>query len=280
MKLIRGMLTDLRERQILPAVVLLVLLAFAVPIGASIILSKVTTPPGTPVAPRQREDSGGAARRRRTELAVLNGTPRPSVTRHGTPVPTRSAARARPRAARARRARSDADHDADQADAAADGRAHDDDRARVTHTAVATHTETPHADHDRDAHEDRDARRRPTPRRRPRRTTRPRARAHDDAAGSGSPLTGPASLSADQAYTVTLDTKDAQGTHVLSDLVRLAPLPAAQSPEVIFLGVLKGGKKAVFLFTNPVQFTGPEHARPACPRPRTARSSSSVPARA
>ena len=51
MKLIRGMLTDLRERQILPAVVLLALLAFAVPIGGSIILSKVTTPAPVPVTP-------------------------------------------------------------------------------------------------------------------------------------------------------------------------------------------------------------------------------------
>ena len=38
--------------------------------------------------------------------------------------------------------------------------------------------------------------------------------------------------------------------------MRLAPLPAAQTPEVIYLGVLTGGKKAAFLFTNAVQVSG------------------------
>ena len=84
MKLIRGMLTDLRERQILPAVVLLVLLAFAVPIGASIILSKVTTPPTPSVAPINLKIPAGLPTPA-NELAVLNGTPPTSVTRHGSP---------------------------------------------------------------------------------------------------------------------------------------------------------------------------------------------------
>jgi hypothetical protein len=69
-------------------------------------------------------------------------------------------------------------------------------------------------------------------------------------------VTGPASLKADEAYTVDIDTKDATGLHVLSDVVRLAPLPAAQSPEVIFLGVLQGGTKAAFLFTNAIAVSG------------------------
>jgi len=71
-------------------------------------------------------------------------------------------------------------------------------------------------------------------------------------------------LAATQAYTVTLDTSDAKGKHVLSDVVRLAPLPAAESPEVIFLGVLKGGKKAVFLFTEPVKVSGGTGVGKAC----------------
>jgi hypothetical protein len=52
---------------------------------------------------------------------------------------------------------------------------------------------------------------------------------------------------------VNIDTKDAKGTHALTNVVRLAPLPAAQSPELIYLGVLSGGKKAAFLFTNAVK---------------------------
>jgi hypothetical protein len=67
------------------------------------------------------------------------------------------------------------------------------------------------------------------------------------------PAIGPASLKSNQAYTVNIDTKDATGTHALSNVVRLAPLPAAETPEVIFLGVVSGGKKAAFLFTNTVQ---------------------------
>jgi hypothetical protein len=65
-------------------------------------------------------------------------------------------------------------------------------------------------------------------------------------------VTGPATLKADQAYSVDIDTKDATGVHVLSSVVRLAPLPDAESPEVIFLGVLQGGQKAAFLFTNAI----------------------------
>jgi hypothetical protein len=52
---------------------------------------------------------------------------------------------------------------------------------------------------------------------------------------------------------VNIDTKDARGPHALTNVVRLAPLPTAQSPELIYLGVVKGGKKAAFLFTNAVK---------------------------
>ena len=70
------------------------------------------------------------------------------------------------------------------------------------------------------------------------------------------PISGPSTLKSTQAYTVNIDTKDAKGAHALSNVVRLAPLPAAQSPEVIYLGVLKGGKRAAFLFTNSVKVSG------------------------
>jgi len=73
---------------------------------------------------------------------------------------------------------------------------------------------------------------------------------------TATPTTGPATLRPTQAYTVNIDTKDATGTHALSDVVRLAPLPAAQTPEVIYLGVVAGGKKAAFLFTNAVKVSG------------------------
>ncbi len=232
MKLIRSMLTDLRERQILPAVVLLALLAFAVPIGAAIILSKVTTPPPAPVSPSSVKLPAGLVAPA-DELAVLNGKPPTSTTRHGSqqnPFGVGSGSGGS----------SSGSNNPPPA-------VHTTTTVTVTHTAVATTTQT-----------------------RTQTATRTTTATHTTTAttgtkttttatkttGSGAPLTGPATLSSSQAYTVALNTKDAQGTHVLSNVVRLAPLPAAQSPEVVFLGVLKGGKKAVFLFANPVKFSG------------------------
>ena len=245
MKLIRGMLTDLRERQILPAVVLLVLLAFAVPIGASIILSKVTTPPATPVAPDNVKIPAGLPSPA-NELAVLNGTPPTSVTRHGTPADPFGGVNA---ASSGTSSSSGSGSSTPKKPTPPPPAVHTTTTVTVTHTAVATHTETrtqtTTATHTKT-----------TPAKSTTTTSTTTSTSASKTTGSGSPLIGPASLSSDEAYTVTLNTKDAQGTHVLSNIVRLAPLPAAQSPEVVFLGVLKGGKKAVFLFANPVNFSG------------------------
>ena len=242
MKLIRGMLTDLRERQILPAVVLLVLLAFAVPIGASIILSKVTTPAATAVAPNTVKIPAGLPSPA-DELAVLNGTPTRSVTRHGTPSDPFGGSGSSSSGSNSGSGSST------PTPPTPPPAVHTTTTVTVTHTAVAhtvTRTQTTTATHTKTE----PAKTKTTT------TTTSTSTSASKTTGSGTPLTGPASLSSDQAYTVTLDTKDAQGTHVLSNVVRLAPLPAAQSPEVVFLGVLKGGKKAVFLFANPINFTG------------------------
>ena len=243
MKLIRGMLTDLRERQILPAVVLLVLLAFAVPIGASIILSKVTTPPVTPVAPDTVKIPAGLPAPA-DELAVLNGTPPKSVTRHGTAADPFGGASS-PSSG------SGSGSSTPTKPTPPPPAVHTTTTVTVTHTAVANHTQTRTQTTTTTRTKTAPAKTKTTTT-----TTTSTTTTATKTTGSGSPLTGPASLSSDQAYTVTVNTKDAQGTHVLANLVRLAPLPAAQSPEVVFLGVLKGGKKAVFLFANPVNFTG------------------------
>ena len=239
MNLIRGMLTDLRERQILPAVVLLVLLAFAVPIGASIILGKVTTPPTAPLTPDNVKIPAGLPTPA-DELAVLNGKPPSSVTRHGSPSDPFGGAGSS----------SGGSGSSTPTKPTPPPVVHTTTTVTVTHTAVATTTRTRTQTSTRTTTA---TKTKTTP---ATSTTTTTTTSSTHTTGSGSPLTGPASLSADQAYTVTIDTKDAQGTHVLSNVVRLAPLPAAQSPEVVFLGVLKGGAKAVFLFANPVKFTG------------------------
>jgi hypothetical protein len=82
------------------------------------------------------------------------------------------------------------------------------------------------------------------------------------------PTSGPVTLSSTQAYAVNIDTKDANGTHALTNVVRLAPLPAPKTPEVIFLGVLKNGRKAAFLFTNSVKVSsGPASGVTCLPSP-------------
>jgi hypothetical protein len=252
MKLIRSMLTDLRERQILPAVVLLVLLAFGVPIGASILLSKVTTPPTTALAPNGVKMPAGLPSPA-AELTVLDGKPPTSVTRHGTAADPFGGASSSSSGTSSTSGSSTPTKTKPTPPAPA---VHTTTTVTVTRTAVATHTETrtqtTTATHTKSAPP-----KTTTPPAKTTTTTSTTSSASKTTTGSGSPLTGPAVLGDDQAYTVTLNTKDAQGTHVLADVVRLAPLPAAQSPEVVFLGVLKGGKKAVFLFANPVNFTGP-----------------------
>ena len=48
MSFFKTLQTDLRERQIFPAVVVLAVLAIAIPIAAPVVLGKVSTPPAAP----------------------------------------------------------------------------------------------------------------------------------------------------------------------------------------------------------------------------------------
>ena len=208
---------------------------------------------------RRRLRRRRARRRRSTTPAAVDDARRRRPRRRRTPTHTHDAD-----------AHDDADahHDADPHDDDAD--AHDDAadahdarhrrtrrRRRRRRRRTQTHTTTTSTQHDDDA---RRARRRPRRRRRP--SVRP-------------------SLKSTQAYTVTLDTSDAQGTHVLTNVVAPRAAAGRESPEIIFLGVLKGGKKAVFLFTNTVagQRRRRASARHCLPSAATARSSSSRRAR-
>lgn len=47
-----------------------------------------------------------------------------------------------------------------------------------------------------------------------------------------------------------------------SNLARLTPLPSASNPEVMFLGVMNGGKAAVFALKPGIGHTGPGLCRP------------------
>ena len=222
MKFLTTLQADLRERQIFPAVVLLAVLAIAIPIVAASALSKVSTPP--PVSSVQApftQPKGVKAPAQ--ELAVLNSTTVSSTTRRGAePNPFREAG--------------------SSAASPVAGSGVSSKPSTKTTPAKTTPAKTTPA--------------KTTPAKTTPASTVPKTTTKPASGGSHStpttPTTGPDSLKSNQAYTVDVDTKDANGVHVLSDLVRLAPLPAAQTPEVIYLGVMAGGKKAAFLFTNAI----------------------------
>jgi hypothetical protein len=226
MRFLRAVQADLRERQIFPAVVVLAVLALAIPIVASLTLNKVTAPPPMGAAPAPVVTPKGV-KPPSQELAALDTTATTTTTRHGAePNPFRENTASTTGATRAASSKPST-------------------RTVTTPTTPTTPpTKTPT---------------KPTV---PKATSRPVSKPGSSSTGAtgssgsapakGTPVTGPAILKADQAYSVDMDTKDATGVHVLSDVVRLAPLPDAESPEVIFLGVLQGGQKAAFLFTNAI----------------------------
>jgi hypothetical protein len=257
MKFLRTLLTDLRERQILPAVVLLAVLAVAIPIGASILLSKVSAPaPVSIIEPRVVLPKGVVAPSK--ELAALTTvTPVSSITRRGSePNPFREAGGSSGSSTPAASTPS---------------------KAATTTKTKSTTTTTPAKTTPAKTTPAKTTPAKTTPAKTPATTTPAKTKPatgsttpSGSSGGSGitpattTPTTGPASLKSTQAYSVNIDTKDANGLHVLTDVVRLAPLPAAESPELIYLGVLQGGKKAAFLFTNSVKVSNQTGSQLTC----------------
>jgi hypothetical protein len=241
-KFLTTLQADLRERQIFPAVVLLAVLAIAIPIVASSVLSKVSTPP--PVSSVQApftQPKGVKAPAQ--ELAVLNSTTVSSTTRRGAePNPFREAG-------------------SSAASTAAGSGVSSKPSTKTTPAKTTPAKTTPAKTTPAKTTPAKTTPAKTTPAKTTPASTVPKTTTKPASGGSHStpttptqttPTTGPDSLKSNQAYTVDIDTKDANGVHVLSDLVRLAPLPAAQTPEVIYLGVMAGGKKAAFLFTNAI----------------------------
>ena len=70
--------------------------------------------------------------------------------------------------------------------------------------------------------------------------------------GSTTPKPAPSSLASDELYTVDVSASYGNQTEKLDNLERLTPLPPNTAAEVVFLGVMKGGKKAAFLLTGAV----------------------------
>jgi uncharacterized membrane protein YgcG len=248
MKFLRILQTDLRERQIFPAVVLLAVLAVAIPIAAPILLGKVSAPPPVSIIEPRVVLPKGVLPPSKELASLTTVTPVTSITRRGSePNPFRQAG---------------------GSSAGSTPAASTPSKAATTTKAKSTTTTTPA---------------KTTPAKTTPATTTPATTTpaktkpatgsttpSGSSGGSGitpattTPTTGPATLKSTQAYSVDIDTKDANGLHVLTDVVRLAPLPAAESPELIYLGVLQGGKKAAFLFTNSVKVSNQTGSQLTC----------------
>ena len=244
MKFLRTLHTDLRERQILPAVVLLAVLAIAIPIGAPMLLGKVSPPPPVSITEPRVVLPKGVLPPGKELASLTTVVPASSITRHGAePNPFRQATSSSGGSTPA---------------GSAPTKASTTTKAKST-TTTSTPTTTPA---------------KTTPATTTPAKTTPPTGSTTPSGSSGSsgvtpatpvaPTTGPATLKSTQAYSVNIDTKDANGLHVLTDVVRLAPLPAAESPELIYLGVLQGGKKAVFLFTNSVKVSNQTGSQLTC----------------
>ncbi len=260
MKFLRTLHTDLRERQILPAVVLLAVLAVAIPIGAPMVLGKVSAPPPVSITEPRVVLPKGVAPPSKELASLTTVVPVTSLTRRGAePNPFReaggSAGGSTPAASTPSKA------------------------AATTKSKSTTSTSTPATTTPAKTTPAKTTPAKTTPAKTtPAKTTpaktKPKSGSTTPSGSSGSsgvtpavpvtPTTGPATLKSTQAYSVNIDTKDANGLHVLTDVVRLAPLPAAESPELIFLGVLQGGKKAAFLFTNSVKVSNQSGSQLTC----------------
>jgi hypothetical protein len=234
---------DLRERQLLPAVVVLAVLVVAIPIAATIAWSGVSTPPQAPLPPTHVTLPKGI-KPPAQELVVLSTPPAvQSLTRHGTePNPFREQV------------------------TPPGGTNGNSNSSTQSNTKASTSKPTTPAKTTVKAPTKKTTPPKTTPKTTPKATkpSSPKQTTKPSSGSTGSsgpplaqatPTTGPAKLSPKQAYVVNIDTKDATGTHTLTNVVRLDPLPAAETPEVIYLGVLTGGKKAAFLFTNAVKVT-------------------------
>ena len=229
MSFFKTLQADLRERQIFPAVVVLAVLAVGIPIAAPTLLGKVNTPAApSPVLPQVRQPAGVASPQQ--ELADLNTVPSaPSIVRHGS--------------------EPDAFREVGSASTAGSSSASSTPQSSKATTSPSTQTKASSGSggtsaattlHPTSAKSNPAPSTSTTPSATPP-SGKPSTKPSGGSSGtSTTPAAAPSTLSSHQAYTVDIATKDADGVHALTDVVRLAPLPAAQSPEVIFLGVLAG----------------------------------------
>lgn len=208
MSFLRSLAADLRERQVLPAVLLLGILALAIPIFAGIALSKSSAPPPIPTAPVNAAPPNGLpAPSQETLLAETPPTQKWRVYKGTEPNPFRPTATATSTTA-----------------------ASSTTTASTTPTPATTTpaTKTPAST---------------TPA-----TTTPKTKT----VTTKSTTSAPSSLASDEAYAINGSASYGSEQDTLDNIQRLTPLPANIAAEVVYLGVVKGGKRAAFLLTDAV----------------------------
>jgi hypothetical protein len=256
MKFLQTLGADLRERQIFPAVIVLAVLAIGIPIVANAALGGASTPPQPTITPQSVSLPKGVKPPPR-ELVLLTSpqATKPSTRSGKEPNPFRDYGSGAGSTSATSKSSSSVTTPASSSS------------SPTTSTPPKT-VPTPTPSRTTPTTHSTPKPKSTTPKAAKPKSTKPKqSTTTGNGSGSGSsgkssppatatPTTGPATLKSTQAYRVNVDTKDATGTHALTNVVRLAPLPAAQTPEVIFLGVLSGGQKAAFLFTNAVKVSG------------------------
>jgi hypothetical protein len=203
MSFLRSLATDLRERQVLPAVLLLVVLAIGIPVYAAVELSKSSAPQAIIPPPVDASPPAGAPTPTTALAAVQTAPPvRSKVYKGNEPNPFGRPATGVP-------------------------------PAKKTST-TPTATTTPSTG-----------------------TTSPSTGTTSPSTTTTTPTTkpAPAHLADNQAYQINAVSTYGSQKDTLDDMQRLTPAPANVTPEIVYLGVLKGGKRAVFLLTDAVPTT-------------------------
>jgi hypothetical protein len=218
MSFLRSLMTDLRERQVLPAVLLLLVLAIAIPVLGPKVLSNSAPPGPVTVPPVATAPPKGTLAPDQELLTVQTPPAQTYVTYKGTeqdPFLTASSPTPHPSAPSSKSAGSVGKPKSKPAGGTSPA-SHSGSGPHTTVTAPTQHS------------------------------------GGSGAKGSGAPHPAPSSLAKDQVYTVNVTTGYGSQSETLQNVERLTPLPANVAAEVVYLGVMKGGKSAAFLLTGSV----------------------------
>lgn len=222
MKFLRSLAADLGDKRLWPVIAVLVLCAVAIPVGVGLTTSSPSAKPGPGLAPLPAPPAGTPAPGKALETIAGPGTPKGVHYRSTERDPFRSVGGSASGASATRAAI------VKTATAAAPSTT-----GKTGSSTATTTTKTTTA---------------PKPRQ-TRAVTPPRV---------ARPKAVPARLKGRQTYSVTLSVKSAAGAaSTVENLPRLSILPGPDQPALVYLGVLQGGGRALFLVEPGALVGGP-----------------------